>query len=327
VKLGIYMCSADGYYGAADGGVVGERLDSAMKLRKVKLDATPLAQLEYTKVYRQELTEVLSRYGDMCEIWFDGGVLLPVADIIEKYAPNAMVLNAPLDQSIANPIRWCGNEQGWATSPLWNGRSSFKSPKEEPTSPELHGDPEGQPWEPTEVDTTLRFGPPGYPPKWAWEPDQENIVRTVDELMEVYYNTVGRGAVLLMNQTPDPSGRIPEGDVRRTAEFGAEIRRRFGQSLAETRGEGATVELKLGKPTRIDHVITMEDIAQGQSVAEYVLEGAVGREWVTIASGSTIGYKKIDRFEPVMVSAVRLRVTQSVTIPQIRKMAVYDTAR
>lgn len=62
-----------------------------------------------------------------------------------------------------------------------------------------------------ECDTTLRYGPPGYPPKWGWEPNQENLVRTVDQLMELYYSSVGRGAVLLLNHTPDPSGRIPEG--------------------------------------------------------------------------------------------------------------------
>ena len=144
--------------------------------------------------------------------------------------------------------------------------------------------------------------------------------------MEVYYHSVGRGAVLLLNHTPDPSGRIPEGDARRAAEFGAEIKRRFGHSLAEAQGGGNVVELKLGRPSRIDHAITMEDIAEGQRVAEYVLEGLRGDDWGTLAAGSTIGYKKIDRFDPVTVTAVRLRITESLEVPVIRRMAVQGDA-
>jgi alpha-L-fucosidase len=328
VKLGLYLTAWDGYYGAGEGGIIGgSSLDAAMKLRGEKLEATPQAQANYTKIYRRELTEVLSRYGEICEIWFDGGVQLPVHDIIEKYAPNAMVFSAPCDQPIINPIRWCGNENGSVNYPLWNGRHPVRIPESNPNNPEYFGgDPAGQPWEPVESDTTLRYGPPGYPPKWAWEPGQENLVRTVDQLMEIYYSSVGRGAVLLLNHTPDPSGRIPEGDARRAAEFGAEIKRRFGHSLAETQGNGTVLELKLGKPARIDHVITMEDIAQGQRVAEYVLEGLKGNDWGKLAAGCTIGYKKIDRFDPVTVTAVRLRITKSLEVPVIRRMAVQGDA-
>lgn len=150
-------------------------------------------------------------------------------------------------------------------------------------------------------------------------------MRTVEELMELYYKSVGRGAVLLLNVTPDPSGRMPDGDARRAAEFGAEIRRRFGRGLAETRGEGSVVELRLDRPTRIDHVLTMEDISQGQRVAEHVVEGLRGDGWARVAAGSTIGYKKIDRVDPVKVSGVRLRVTQALAAPIVRRMAVFDT--
>ena len=145
--------------------------------------------------------------------------------------------------------------------------------------------------------------------------------------MERYYKSVGRGAVLLLNLTSDPSGRIPQGDARRAAEFGTEIRRRFGRSVAETRGEGNVVELRLSQPTRIDHVVTMEDIAQGQRAAAYVLEGLRGDGWAKIAAGSTIGYKRIDRFDPVKVNGVRLRIIQSLALPVIRRMALFDVGR
>jgi len=328
VKLGLYLTAWDGYHGAGEGGIIGgSSLDSAIRLRGEKLEATPQAQASYTKIYRRELAEVLSRYGEMCEIWFDGGVQLPVHDIIEKYAPDAMVFNAPSDQPIVNPIRWCGNENGSVNYPQWNGRYPVRIPESDPANPEyFSGDPNGHPWEPVECDTTLRYGPPGYPPKWAWEPDQENLVRTVDELMSVYYNSVGRGGVLLVNNAPDPSGLIPECDARRAAEFGAEIKRRFGRSLAEISGKGKVVELQLGREARIDHVVSMEDILQGQQVAAYVIDGLKGGKWTKIASGSTIGYKKIDRIDSVTVSAIRLRITRSLAAPVIRKLSVYDAA-
>ncbi|MFQ6114358.1 MAG: hypothetical protein ACE5NG_09770 [bacterium] len=139
------------------------------------------------------------------------------------------------------------------------------------------------------------------------------------------YLSVGHGAVLLLNHTPDPTGLIPEPDVQRAAEFGGEIRRRFGKSLAETKSQGEIVELDLQKPTAIDHVIMMEDIRHGEQVREYVVEGWVDEQWQPLAEGTAIGHKKIDRLELVEVSKVRSRALQSVATPIIRKLAVYNT--
>ena len=140
----------------------------------------------------------------------------------------------------------------------------------------------------------------------------------------MYYQSVGRGAVLLLNIAPDTTGLMPAADVQRAAEFGAEIRRRFGRSIAETSGQGEVVELDLGKSTRIDHVITMENILEGERVREYVIEGLVSGQWKELCCGSSIGHKKIDQFSPTEVSKVRLRVVKSAAEPQIRKLAVYD---
>ena len=103
--------------------------------------------------------------------------------------------------------------------------------------------------------------------------------------MDMYYRSVGHGAVLLLNHTPDTSGQIPEADVKRGAEFGAEVRRRFGKSLAETSGQGDCIELPLSTATTIDHVVTMEDIRHGERVRRYVIEGLVGKRWELLCSG------------------------------------------
>jgi hypothetical protein len=167
------------------------------------------------------------------------------------------------------------------------------------------------------------------------------------------YRSVGHGAVLLLNNTPDTSGLIPaadarrsaefgaeirrrfgrsiadttglipEGDVERGAEFAAEVRRRFGKSLAETSGLGRMIQLDLEKPTWIDHVISMEDIRHGERVRRYVVEGLAGSSWQPLCDGTAISHKKIDRFDPVEVTRVRLRIEEAATTPRIRKLAVY----
>jgi alpha-L-fucosidase len=111
--------------------------------------------------------------------------------------------------------------------------------------------------------------------------------------------------------------------MARYREFGAEIRRRFGRSLAETSGRGGTVTLKLEGATTIDHAILMEDIRAGERVREYVIEGRTDRGWIELARGESIGHKRIERFDPVTVSAVRLRTLRSAARPIIRKLAVY----
>ena len=156
---------------------------------------------------------------------------------------------------------------------------------------------------------------------WFWNTRPERKPRTLEDLMTCYYRSVGRGAVLLLNQTPDTSGLIPPIEAQRAAEFGAEIRRRFGACVAETHGRGATLELKLEKPTAIDHVVAMEEITEGERVRQYVLEAQVDGAWREVARGTAIGHKKIDFFPAVQATAIRLRVTRSAAEPILRRLA------
>ena len=296
MKLGVYLSPQDNHFGA----------------RRAGRCKTEEEQERYNKVYRQQLTEVLSRYGEMCEVWFDGSLMIEVGDILKKYAPNAIILNSP-----HTTIRYVGNESGMAPYPAWNAvseaaaKSGVSRPKD--------GNPDGTTWLPIECPTEIRT-------KWFWKSDNSNNeLDSVDDLMAMYYRSVGYGAVLLLNHTPDTRGLIPEADFQRGAEFGAEVRRRFGKSIAETQGQGESVELSLDEPTLINHVITMEDIIHGERVREYVIEG-----WLpdghrqTIVEGTAIGHKKIDQFPPIKVSKVRFRPLKSVGTPLIRKLAVYN---
>jgi alpha-L-fucosidase len=160
---------------------------------------------------------------------------------------------------------------------------------------------------------------------WFWNTKNAPTLKTIDQLMEMYYRSVGHGAVLLLNHTPDTSGLIPERDYQRGAEFGAEVRRRFGTSLAETAGRGQVLELTLEQPSVIDHIVTMEDLTHGERVHEYVVEALIDSDWRPLCQGTAIGHKKIDRIPPVPVSKVRLRVIASAAEPVIKKLAVYHS--
>ena len=184
MKLGIYVYPGDLTYGAYLGGA-GRTKD-------------PNMQEAYNKVYRQQWEEVLSRYGEATEIWFDGNCIIPLEDIKEKYAPNAIVFGS----SMAN-IRWVGNERGIAPYPAWN--SVKKEDGATGMATAAHGDPNGELWMPLEVNTTLKDH------YWFWSPENEGKLKSMDNLMECYYKSVGRGGLFSIklcsryNRTYPPS--------------------------------------------------------------------------------------------------------------------------
>jgi len=296
IKLGLYLSPQDARHGAGNGG-------------RCK---TAEAQEAYNDLYRRQLTELLSNYGEITEIWFDGSVAVPVGDILRRFAPGAMIFQGP-----HATIRWVGNEQGFAPYPAWNALPARDARTGIATA--MHGDPDGDVWMPNEVDVSLRR------PNWFWSTKNHIRIMTLDQLMEIYYRSVGRGANLLLNLTPDRSGLIPEADIARVEEFGREVRRRFGRSLAETHGSGKTLELKLKAPARIDHVILQEDIRRGERIREYVVEGKTQEKWMRLGGGSAIGQMRVQPVEPTAVEGLRLRITQAAGTPQIRRLAAFAT--
>jgi len=296
MKLAIYIYPGDRTWGAYLGG--GGRTKD------------PAKQEGYNKVLRKQWEEVLSNYGHITEIWFDGSLIVPLAEIVQKYAPDAIILQSPM----AN-IRWVGNERGFAPYPAWN--TVKKEDGKTGVSTAAHGDPNGDMWMPLEVNTTLKDH------YWFWSPENEKHLKSIDNLLECYYKSVGRGGVFLLNSAPDTTGLIPLADMKLYKQLGDEIRNRFSTSIRETNGKGQIVELELQNQTEIDHVITMEDIFFGERVREYVIEGFSGDKWFEIVKGISVGHKRIDRFKPVTVSKIRFRCTKSAATPIIRKLAVY----
>lgn len=297
LKLGVYICPRDDHFGAKTGGIC----------------KTPELQARYDAMYRQQLTEVLSHYGELIEVWFDGSTATPVSDLLTKYQPHAMVFQGP-----SATVRWVGNEDGFAPNPCWNGIDRAEAKTGTATS--LNSDPDGDTWMPNEVDVSIRR------PNWFWSTKNENKVLTVDQLLSIYYRSIGRGAQLIINIPVNREGLLPEPDCTSAKAFGQEICKRFAKPLAETAGHGAVVTLKLGAPTQIDAVVLQEDIAKGERVRQYRIEGHFGGAWHLLGEGTSVGHKRIQPVEPVAVDALRLVTIKSVGEPVLRSLAVLHTS-
>ena len=299
LQVGFYLCPRDDHFGARDRGLVDD----------------PARQSAYNGYYCAQLTELCTRYGPMVEIWFDGA-LTPslrerVRETILMHQPQACTFQGPV-----NTIRWVGNEGGAPPRPAWNVISlrawqTMVTRSEYPTC--VDGDPDGVFWAPNEVDTTLSTD---------WFGSQ---LRPLPDLVRCYYNAVGNSAQLLMNVSPRADGSIAPDNLKRAAELGAAIKAAVGYPLATTNGQGATLTLDLEGPVEIDHVIIQEDIAQGERVRQYVIEGLAEGQWRSVAEGIAIGHKKIHKLPPTRLSQVRLTVAKFSDTPRIRRFYVTRT--
>lgn len=296
LRLGIYLSPEDRYLNVGMGGV-SRNLDF---------------QETYKNIYRKQLIELLTKYGDIQEIWVDGSLVFDIKDIINKYAPNAVIL-----QSSAATIRWVGNELGFAPYPAWNAVISADARSGNTTAD--HSNPDGDTWLPIETDVSLRR------PNWFWNPHNAAQVLSLEQLLQIYYCSVGRGTNLLINVSPDTSGVIPSKDTFRLAEFGRELNRRFAKPIAQTSGNSNILNLTIKPEQQIDHVILMENIKYGERIREFKLEAKTDTGWLGLFNGTAIGHKLIIQFPPLKTGEVRLVITKSTEIPKIKAMEAFYT--
>jgi len=312
IRPGLYASvSANGYLQVDNPGLVNRGKGGDEK-----------AQAEYNRICEQMAEELWSRYGELVEIWFDGGAVPAskggpdLVPLLQKYQPDAIAFQGPL--GIPNLIRWVGNERGVAPYPCWSAANEGTA--EGGTIEKVFGGgrPDGTLWVPGECDVPVRNH------DWFWKPDHESKLYSLDHLVDMYYNSVGRNCNLLLNANIDTDGLVPQADFQRYVEFGNEIKRRFSHPVAKSSGQGELVELSLAEPAVVDHVVIMEEIAGGERVRSYTVEGLLSDgQWVELCKGESIGHKRIQAFGKQTVAKVRLRVNQAAAQPQIRELAVY----
>ncbi|MBR0300703.1 MAG: alpha-L-fucosidase [Bacteroidales bacterium] len=275
--------------------------------------------VEYNKVYADMLREVHSGYGPIFEQWFDGACgegpngKKQVYDwklfhkVVRELSPNAVMFS-----DIGPDVRWIGNELGYVGETNWCrlDTAGFTPGAGAPSFEHLNcGDRDGEAWIPGEVDVSIR-------PGWFYSPDTDDKVKTVPELMEIWFSSVGRGANLLLNVPPDRRGKIHPADSARLMDFKNERDRLFaidlvsGASIKRSRSKGSVIlDAVWPSPVKVSVVELREDLLQGQFVEgfEVVSVSDNGTESL-VCSGTTIGHKRLLRLpEPVETSHVCIR--------------------
>ena len=267
---------------------------------------------EYNRVFASMLEEVLGGYGPVFEVWFDGANgegpngkrqvydwPLFVATV-RRLQPQAVIF------SDAGPdIRWVGNERGEAPLTVW---ATIDRARYEPGTPLSHelseGTPYGADWVPPECDVSIR-------PGWFYRAAEDRRVKSAARLFALYEQSVGRNCTWLLNVPPDRRGLIADPDLAALTGMRERLDRVYGRDLAA----GATVSsadrttmLKLPAAVTFDRVVVQEDIRGGQHVAGFEVEADVAGSWRRIATGSTVGYKRILQVPPTTAAGVRVTV-------------------
>jgi len=275
----------------------------------------PSKQEAYNKVFRGQYSEVLGRFKDnpsfVNELWFDGSCKIELKDIIQKFTPDAVNLQGPLAS-----VRWCGNEKGVLPYPAWNSLS--KEDLNTGLATVRHSNPDGDAWAPLEVDI------PNMGRHWIWSPKNTVKMRSIKNLLTLYYQSVGRGGVFLLNSSPDTTGLIPKAHMKIYKGFGDELKKRFDNPLGETKGLGDKHIIKFDKPQTINQLMLREDYRYGERIRGYEVKVKNEKgEWQLVNRGSAVGYKRIVVFDDVIATEVSLEIIKSKGTPIVRAFKVY----
>jgi alpha-L-fucosidase len=318
-------------YGIQPGIYVGIRWNSFFGVHDFKVNGAGEFQKKRQAYYNQMVegmvTELCTRYGPLFEIWFDGGASHPdlgapdVLPIVKKYQPDCLFYH---NNQLAE-ARWGGSESGTVPYPCW---ATFPTPYSHSGDTNAdhinllkHGDPDGAYWMPAMSDAPLR----GYNGRheWFWEPGDEEHIFPLEELIHMYYNSVGHNSTLIMGLTPDPRGLLPEADAKRLEEWGAAIKKNFSKTIASTSAKGDQIVLSLDNPQTISNIVIQEDITRGQRVRAYSIQAYTKGKWKIIAQGESIGHKRIHPIQPIEVEQLKLVIDQKILPPIIEQFSVY----
>jgi alpha-L-fucosidase len=292
----------------------------------------------YNEFYWQQLTELLTQYGRIDEVWFDGANgegpngRKQIYDwprtwaLVRQLQPHAVMF------SDAGPdVRWIGNENGVAGETNWSTVDPIVVPVPgtsgaAATQMMQHGDPKGTVWRPGETDVSIR-------PGWFHHPAEDARVRSVDNLVNLYFTSVGRNSKLLLNVPPTRDGLIHDTDVERLTGMRAKLDATFRTDLAAGRklkwkSTGATTaeaEIDLGRTESIGIIDVREKIEHGQTIARYRVDAAPLNEWMPLYRGTTIGYKRLTRLTaPVTARRIRVVIEDAIAKPEPIELKIYS---
>lgn len=313
----------------------------------------------YNEFFRKQLRELLSNYGKVCEVWFDGA---EPGDRRQRYdwtSYHRLIRELQPDEAIVikgPDVRWVGTETGearfseWSVIPLPVAPEAFSWPdmlgRDLGSRDKLRG-AKYLHWYPAMADVSLRQG-------WFYRPGTDYGLKTIQALIEIYFKTVGRNAGLALNLSPDKRGLIQDADVNRLAEFGSYLKKTFATNLAaEARvtlehGESkplpntflfdanldtfwespAGVEtrlvFRLPQPATFSVIRLYEAIQNGQRVEQFAVDAWMDGKWNEIGAATTIGYCRILRVPRVATERVRLRLIESRGVVRLSEFGLYS---
>ena len=299
---------------------------------------------KYNEYFINQLTELLSNYGEVSEVWFDGACgegpngkvqeydWQAVTETIHRLQPEAVTAICGDD------IRWVGNESGKGRESEWNVTplapkvyaNAMELRKElaidEVTrdlgSIELISKAKELFWYASETDVSIR-------PGWFYHESQNGYVRSLKNLVDIYFSSVGSNSSLLLNIPPTLEGKVHPIDSVRLKEFGDYIRNAFAENYVVggdknvrlEQGESITLDIKKGQ--KVNTVMVQENIAKGQRVESFKVELLIGGQWIEMGYGTTIGYKRLLRFPATEAEKVRLTVVSTRKTAEIQRVGLF----
>lgn len=299
---------------------------------------------KYNEFFIEQLTELLTNYGEVHEVWFDGANgegpngkkqeydWTAILSTIRRLQPRAVTA------IMGDDVRWVGNERGlgreteWSATVLTPGtyarcEEQNKALGVKATSKDLGGrdmlvNAKELFWYPSEVDVSIR-------PGWFYHQQEDNQVKSLKHLTDIYFKSVGYNSVLLLNIPPDQRGRISDADVNRLKEF-ADYRKEIftdnrvkGGLKAWTARPGDTRVYQLKPKSEINVVMLREDISKGQRMEAFTVEALTADGWKEIAKGTTVGYKRLIRIPAVEARQLRVKVDACRLAANISEVAAY----
>lgn len=312
----------------------------------------------YNKYYMDQLTELLTNYGEISEFWMDGAKGKNAKDmeydfvgyrsLIYRLSPNALIF------SDAGPdVRWIGNERGIAGETNWSMISNDNIAIGKADRNMLNsGDPDGTNWLVGECDVSIR-------PGWFYHQSQDERVKTPQELVDLYYKSVGRNGTFLLNLPPDQRGLIHENDVASLKEYRSILDETFKTNLAngakvtassvrmdnpkfaaenivddkkdtywaaEEDVVESSLTIILPEIKEIDRILLQEPIRFGQRISSFAVEAKQGEKWQELVVATTIGYKRLLRVNPVKTNQVRVVIKSANNTPALSNIGLYKSS-
>ncbi len=299
---------------------------------------------KYNQYFVDQLNELLTQYGEVHEVWFDGACAEGPNGKKQEYdwdrfyttiqtlQPNAVMA------IMGDDIRWVGNESGvgreteWSATVLTPGiysraEENNKRLKVFAKAPDLGSrdmlrNAEELFWYPSEVDVSIR-------PGWFYHGHEDSEVKSLSHLMNIYYESVGMNSVLLLNIPPDTRGLIHPNDSIRLIEFAACRNKMLAKNYVKKGDKswnapsGGIKEYKISDHLPINVILLQEDITKGQRVERFTIEAWVDKRWQVIANGTTVGYKRMIRFPQVTTNKIRVTINHTRLNANIKNVAAY----